>query len=477
LFPGHPSTAWEVDATKYERYHIPLKLVPNRAAPAPKFAIIRADNCINCGKCEKACIYGVHKRSETDPRKMADPINSLCKNCFRCIQDCPQRALTMMVGPEYKALARGLWTSLRIFTIWNEAETGKIPVFGAGYRGPFAGPGYDGMWTDMSEIVRPTRDGIHGREYISTSVDLGSRPAWLEFGKSGELVTDMPPVIELQVPFVVDTTRLRASTDAMKIGMARAAKHVDSLLLSSPEALLNETASELNSHFVPVYGEGTDIRSIVLPRGVRMTELTLGATWKEDAKRFQSMYPHTVVGFRLNAGKDVEKRIVDLVKAKVDVAHVLFDEDGMEIETAEPRHAKDSLRAIHKALVSKSVRDQITIIAGGGIAAAEHVPKTLICGADVVALERAPVVSLECRNCFTCSIGSCPANLGDAPAEWIEDRVTNLMGAWRDQLLEVLGAMGLREVRRLRGELGRAIFFEDVERESFSDIEGGAGSG
>ena len=26
------------------------------------------------------------------------------------------------------------------------------------------------MWTDMSEIVRPTRDGIHGREYISTSV-------------------------------------------------------------------------------------------------------------------------------------------------------------------------------------------------------------------------------------------------------------------------------------------------------------------
>ena len=472
-----PRMEWEVSAMKYERYHIPLKSVPSRIAPVPKFVIIRADNCINCGKCEKACIYGVHKRSEVDLRKMADPVNNLCKNCFRCIQDCPQRAITMMVGPDYKALGRGLWTSLRIFTVWNEAETGKIPVFGAGYRGLFAGPGYDGMWTDMSEIVRPTRDGIHGREYISTSVDLGSRPAWLEFDKAGQLVTDMPPITELQVPFVIDTTRLRAVTNAMKTGMARAAKHVDSLFFAAPESLPEEAASELNGQFVPVYPEGADVRKIVLPRGARMAALTLGSTWREDAKRFKSMYPQTVLAFRVNAGKDVEKRIVELVKSKVDVAHVLFDEEGMELDSGEPRYAKDSLRAIHKALVAKSVRDQITIIAGGGIAAAEHVPKTLICGADVVTLEKAAVLALECRDCITCSIGSCPANLGDAPADWIENRLTNLMGAWRDQLLEVLGAMGLREVRRLRGELGRAIFFEDVERESFSDIEGGAGNG
>ena len=60
-----------------------------------------------------------------------------------------------------------------IARLWYQAETGKIPVSGAGYPGPFSGPGFDSMWTDMSEIVRPTRDGIHGREYISTAVDLG----------------------------------------------------------------------------------------------------------------------------------------------------------------------------------------------------------------------------------------------------------------------------------------------------------------
>ncbi|MBI3286757.1 MAG: alpha-hydroxy-acid oxidizing protein [Chloroflexi bacterium] len=43
------------------------------------------------------------------------------------------------------------------------------------------------------------------------------------------------------------------------------------------------------------------------------------------------------------------------------------------------------------------------------------------------------------------------------------------MGAWRDQLLEVLGAMGMREVRRLRGETGRAIFYEEEEK-AFRDL-------
>jgi hypothetical protein len=40
-------------------------------------------------------------------------------------------------------------------------------------------------------------------------------------------------------------------------------------------------------------------------------------------------------------------------------------------------------------------------------------------------------------------------------------------------MLEMLGAMGIREVRRLRGETGRAIFQEDAHRDAFSDITGG----
>lgn len=457
----------------YERYHIPIKTVQGRAQPVPKFVIVRADNCINCAKCEKACIYGVHKRSEQDPRKMADPINQLCKNCFRCIQDCPQRALSMQPGAEYRALGRGVWTPLRIGTIWGESETGKIPVLGAGYRGMFAGAGYDGMWTDMSEIVRPTRDGIHGREFISTSVDIGRRPSRLEFDAQGRMTGEMPSVIELPLPVVMDVTRLRSSSEDMLTGFALAAKHLGTLMFAPDGSLPNGASLALNSHFVPVYPEGADVSKIELPKGVRMAEIHLTPEWKGDANLFRSRFPNVVLSFRMTARRDSERTILDMVRSKVDVAHVIYDEDSVEQDSADQRHAMEGLRAIHKTMVSKAVRDQLTVIAGGGIAAAEHVPKSIICGADVVALEKALVIALECRDCTTCSKGSCPINLTSAPAEWVEGRVTNMIGAWRDQMLEVLGAMGLREVRRLRGELGRAIFFEDVEKEAFSGLGGG----
>ena len=72
---------------------------------------------------------------------------------------------------------------------WSEAD-------GAGYGGAFSGPGFDSMWTDMSEIVRPTRDGIHGREYISTVVDIGRRPSRLAFDDAGRLKTQALPSIK-----------------------------------------------------------------------------------------------------------------------------------------------------------------------------------------------------------------------------------------------------------------------------------------
>ena len=51
-------------------------------------------------------------------------------------------------------------------------------------------------------------------------------------------------------------------------------------------------------------------------------------------------------------------------------------------------------------------------------------------------------------------------------------RMTNLLAAWHDQLIEVMGAMGMREVRRLRGDVGRAMFFENLEKETFGKLFG-----
>ena len=462
---------------RYERYHIPIETVPSTAPPVPKFVITRAPNCVNCGKCEKACIFGVHKRKESDPREMADPLSHLCKNCFRCISDCPQRALTMSPGPDYRALGHGVWTPLRVSTIWGEAETGKIPVLGAGYRGMFSGPNYDGMWTDMSEIVRPTRDGIHGRETISTGVDIGRKPLWLEFDGAGKLVTEPAPVVELSVPMMFDVTRLDAAGRNVLMGLAAAARNLDTLLLVPQARLTRELVDAAPGNIVPVLPEGADPESVEVDPRARMVQLRVGASWRTASRALMERYPDKVLSIRLQAFKGVEETVLEMLEAGIPVVHLEYDEDGMEQGLGGTRHAKDSLRAVHTAMTAKGVRDKVTVVASGGIAAAEHVPKTVVCGADAVSLETALLVALSCRCCATCEPSSCPASIGGAGPEWVEGRVTNLAGAWRDQMLEVLGAMGIREVRRLRGEVGRAIFYDDIQKEFLSMLSGGGGSG
>jgi glutamate synthase domain-containing protein 2 len=104
---------------------------------------------------------------------------------------------------------------------------------------------------------------------------------------------------------------------------------------------------------------------------------------------------------------------------------------------------------------------------------AEHVAKAIICGADLVSINIPLLLALECRMCLRCQEGlSCPVEIENIHPDWGKSRIMNMIAAWRNQLLEVLGAMGLREVRRLRGEVGRAMFFEDLEQDTFGRLFG-----
>ena len=77
------------------------------------------------------------------------------------------------------------------------------------------------------------------------------------------------------------------------------------------------------------------------------------------------------------------------------------------------------------------------------------------------------------RLCGECERGEiCPVLLEEIDAEFAARRIVNLMGAWCNQLIEVLGAMGIREARRLRGETGRAMFIEDLEADTFGRLFG-----
>ncbi len=132
---------------------------------------------------------------------------------------------------------------------------------------------------------------------------------------------------------------------------------------------------------------------------------------------------------------------------------------------------KDIIRAVHLRLVADRIRDEVTLIASGGIAMAEHVPKAMLCGADLTAIDLPLLIALGARlHEEPKRTVVLPTELDGVAGGILAQRMVNLMGAWHSQLLEVMGAMGIREARRLRGESGRAIFFEEIDQDTFGRL-------
>ncbi|MBI2836819.1 MAG: alpha-hydroxy-acid oxidizing protein [Acidobacteria bacterium] len=425
-----------------------------------KFVIHRADHCINCGQCADACIYNVHRREVGDVRRMLEPVSDLCRNCFRCIYECPEHALTMEINPAFLAL-RGITTPEIIQSIWQQAETGRIPVTGQGYRGPFTGPGFDAMWTDMSEIVRPTRDGIHGREFSSTTVDLGGAPERIVFGPEGAATAADGPLAQIEIPMILSELSF-GRTPAVRAAMLEVARTAGTMLLL-PDS---DVGTDLDAHRSSIIIRADTIQAAdrAAGRGFGGVEIPIGLQAASDLPALRQDHPSTLFILRARLEAGVAAQVERAVECGIGCVHVEATIDGCEWTTG--RQLKDALLALHRHLVSKSIRDRITIIASGGVIAAEHVPKAIICGADAVTLDTALLAALGSDLCERCQQDlPCARSVTQADSQQAVRRLGNLLHAYRDQLLEVMGAMGLREVRRLRGETGRAIFYEDAEKE------------
>jgi hypothetical protein len=377
----------------------------------------------------------------------------------------------MSINPEYEKMGNSYWTPDIIKTTWLQAETAKIPVSGAGYRGPFAGKGFDSMWTDMSEIVRPTRDGIHGREYISTSVDIGKKLPYLAFSEDKN-AANMHPLVSIPMPLIIDMTPPSHTLPQLDAIIKQTAVNtgliaiIDSRQWSGDDRQLENIAFYLGPGYKDVPREAL--------KKTRLVEIADSAEVTERIWKLKEIQPQIVVAIRVELTAAGVERAIKLAELEeVEVIHVVADANGNELGANKPRFVKDMVRQIHTALIEKGIRDEITLMAGGGIALPEHLAKEIICGADLVTINIPLLVALECHLCASCKPGmTCPAKLEKIDFDYGVGRMTNLIAAWHDQLIEVMGAMGMREVRRLRGDVGRAMFFENLEEETFGKLFG-----
>jgi hypothetical protein len=280
-----------------------------------------------------------------------------------------------------------------------------------------------------------------------------------------------PPFIELPLPVIFDCIPEHWQRGSVVESVIRAASAIETMAVVRDCDGAAALAAE-HRGIIPLVSDAKTAAEGPL-RTAPMVMIPDSADIKAIQDLLKQQNPERIVAVRMAATPAGAGRVVQLAREGTEVIHMVFDKHGRENATVNPRHARDVIREIHGALVKEGLRDQVTLVASGGIALAEHTAKAIICGADLVAIDVPLLLALECRLCGECERGDCcPIELEKAETDFAVRRIKNLLGAWHQQLVEVLGAMGIREVRRLRGETGRAMFFEDLERDSFGKLFG-----
>jgi hypothetical protein len=475
-----PLSEQDTNTTTYHRYHIETAPTPEIVAWPNRF-IVKVSK-IGLAKLllteiisqkgdikavtSRPCMYGTF----SGPVGGFVPRPEHCVGCLRCTIQHPEM-VQILPNPARQDLGDSYIHFQHINAISYEAETGNIPVKGAGFRGRFSGEGWDAMWTDMSEIVRPTRDGIHGREFISTVVDLGEKPAYLIFDPQGKPENADTRFLTIPLPFLFDIPPVSVLSPLLIDILVKCADEIETLVVVPVSMIANHAAASGN--VIPLVKTNEAKLVANLPEIPKLIEIdghqaTLDGL-ENAITSLKNTCPDSILILRLPFMDD--NMLMSSYKLGLRFFHLVADLHGHD---KEGHFVSELIRRAHTSFVDAGVRDEISLIGSGGITAAEHIPKAIMCGLDAVALDTPLLAALqaqfigECADRTTCQI-TLPNELS---LNWGVQRLKNLSAAWHDQLLEILGAMGLREVRRMRGEVGRAMFHIELEQEAFAEIEG-----
>ena len=118
-----------------------------------------------------------------------------------------------------------------------------------------------------------------------------------------------------------------------------------------------------------------------------------------------------------------------------------------------------ALAACDKRLREEGIRNDVSLVVGGSIRSAADVIKAIALGADACYVATAALMALGCHLCRSCQIGRCnwgiatqdPALVKRLNPDEGSQRLVNLMTAWRHEIKEMLGGMGINSIEALRG--------------------------
>jgi glutamate synthase domain-containing protein 2 len=113
-------------------------------------------------------------------------------------------------------------------------------------------------------------------------------------------------------------------------------------------------------------------------------------------------------------------------------------------------------------LKAEGIRDQVTLVASGGIRSAYDLAKAIALGADAVQIGTADLVALECLRCHNCESGrGCARGIATTDPELV-DLMTIDWGTDR--------RLGLRSIRELVGRTDVLAHLDYFDRPVDDDL-------
>lgn len=198
----------------------------------------------------------------------------------------------------------------------------------------------------------------------------------------------------------------------------------------------------------------------------------------EDHKKhvdwIRTVNPSAVVAVKVSTPTDVDMVAVGIYYAG---AHIVHLDGGYGGTGAAPEIAKKNIAMpieyaipkVHKFLLNEGIRDEIVLVASGGVRTAYDIAKCIALGADGVVIGMADLVAIGCTRLADCEKGKgCPFGITTTDPElsklidpyWGAQRISNLYRAWAEQLRELLGGLGMRSISELRGRTDLLVYLE-----------------
>ena len=483
----------------------------------PDYEVVRNESrCIACRVCERQCANEVHSFDPETGMMKAD--ESKCVNCHRCVSLCPTHALKIVKTDDvYKENAN--WDVQTINEVYRQANTGGVLLSSMGNPKPYP-VFWDKLLINASQVTNPPIDPL--REPMETKLYLGSRKAKIVRGEDGLLKDTLPPQLKLSVPVMFSAMSYGSISYNAHESLARAAEELGTYYNTGEGGLHKDFYKYGKNTIVQVasgrfgvhkeYLEAAAAIEIKMGQGAKpgIGGHLPGAKITEDVsetrmipKGIDAISPaphHDIYSIEdlkqlvdsLKEATEYKKPIIVKIAAVHNAAAIasgiarsgadVIAIDGYRGGTgAAPTRIRDNvgipiemaLAQIDSRLREEGIRDNVSLVVGGSVRSSADVVKAIALGADACYVGTAALLALGCHLCRSCHTGKCNWGIATQRPDLVKrlnpdlgyKRLVNLVTAWKHEIEEMMGGMGINSLEALKGNrlMLRGIGLTDTE--------------